>query len=336
MEWPESFEAQRRSFVEGLRVRSYSKSTLKSYGQALSLFFRFLSGNGVDDLREVSRETIAAYQLWLSSQPYTVWTVHQRLQSVRRFFEHLEKTDAVLMNPCDALTLPKLHDRLPRTVLTKAEAKRVLDAPDTGTGRGIRDKAILELFYSTGIRLEEMTCLTIHDVDTKNGFVRVHRGKFAKDRVVPMGNKACDTVREYMAKVRAVWSKENRDERALWLRGRKPHGAIQGQFIAIMVREYGKAAGIEARVTPHVWRHTCATHMVSGGANIAYVQRLLGHRSLKTTQTYSRVVAGEAQQTHRKTHPRQKTKAKSGAVKIRTKIQRARRSGTPGRKGSTP
>lgn len=310
MEWPESFESHRQSFVESLRVRSYSPKTLKSYGQSLTLFFRFLSSNGVDDLREVSRETIAAYQAWLSSQPYTTWTVHQRLQSVRRFFEHLETIDAVLMNPCDALTLPKLHDRLPRTVLTKAEAKRVLDAPDTGTGRGIRDKAILELFYSTGIRLEEMTRLTIHDVDTKNGFLRVHRGKNAKDRVVPMGGKACDYVREYMSKVRAVWSRANRDERALWLRARKPHGALQDQFIAIMVRDYGKAAGLEARVTPHVWRHTCATHLVSSGANIAYVQRLLGHRSLKTTQTYSRVAAGEVQQTHRKTHPRQKVRTK--------------------------
>jgi integrase/recombinase XerD len=172
-----------------------------------------------------------------------------------------------------------------------------------------------------------MTRLTIHDVDTKNGFVRVHRGKFAKDRVVPMGNKACDTVREYMSKVRAVWSKNNRDERALWLSARKPHGALGDQLIAVMVRDYGQAAGVEARVTPHVWRHTCATHMVSGGANIAYVQRLLGHRSLKTTQTYSRVVAGEAQQTHRKTHPRQKAKAKAPTP---------RRSETLERKGSTP
>lgn len=320
MEWPESFEAQRRSFLEGLRVRSYSKSTLKSYGEALNSFFRFLSssqvdGSPVDDLREVSRETIAAYQLWLSSQPYTMHTIHQRLQSVRRFFEHLEKTDAVLMNPCDALTLPKLHDRLPRTVLTKAEAKRVLDAPDTGTSRGIRDKAILELFYSTGIRLEEMTRLTVHDVDTKNGFIRVHRGKHAKDRVVPMGNKAAAYVREYMSKVRAVWSKANRDERALWLASVKPHQAVSDQLIAIMVRDYGKAAGLEARVTPHVWRHTCATHMVSSGANIAYVQRLLGHRSLKTTQIYSRVAASEVQATHRKTHPRQKVKARKASTR---------------------
>lgn len=319
--WPDAFEHHRQDFLESLRVRSYAKGTLKNYDAALAVFFRFLSstqverppveGLPIDDLREVSRETIAAYRLWLSSQPYTMWTVHARLISLRRFFEHLEKTDAVLLNPCDGLRLPKLEDRLPRAVLTKAEARRVLDAPDTQTFKGIRDKAMLELFYSTGIRLEEMTSLTVHDVDVRGGFVRIHKGKFAKDRVVPMGNKAADYVREYLTKVRAVWSKGNRDERALWLCAIKPHRPLKSQVIQVMVRDYGKAAGVERRVTPHVWRHTCATHLVSSGANIAYVQRLLGHRSLETTQIYSRVAIAEVQQTHRKTHPRQKAKTRS-------------------------
>lgn len=311
--WPSSFEEHRRHFLESLRVRSYAKGTLKNYDGALDVFFRFLSSTHgddlpLDDLREVSRDTVGAYRAWLLEQPYTKWTVCNRLQSVRRFFEHLESTDAVLLNPCDGLLLPKLEDRLPRAVLSKPEARRVLDAPDTQTFKGIRDKAMLELFYSTGIRLEEMTSLTVHDVDVRGGFVRIHKGKFARDRVVPMGNKACDYVREYLTKVRAVWSKQNRDERALWLSAIKPYRPLKSQVIQVMVRDYGKAAGIERRVTPHVWRHTCATHLVSSGANIAYVQRLLGHRSLETTQIYSRVAVGEVQQTHRKAHPRQKAK----------------------------
>lgn len=318
MEWPESFETHRQSFVESLRVRSYAKGTLKNYDGALEVFFRFLSsthvdglpvdGLPIDDLREVSRDTIGAYRAWLLGQSYTRWTVCSRLQGVRRFFEHLESTNAVLLNPCDGLLLPKQEDRLPRAVLSRAEAKRVLDAPDTQTPKGIRDKAILELFYSTGIRLAEMTSLTVHDVDLRGGFVRIHKGKNARDRVVPMGNKAADTVREYLTKVRAVWSKSNRDERALWLSSIKPYHPLKSQVIQVMVRDYGKAAGIERRVTPHLWRHTCATHMVAGGSNIAYVQRLLGHRSLNTTHIYSRVAMSEVQQTHRKAHPRQKVK----------------------------
>ena len=308
MEWPESFETHRQSFLESLRVRSYSPQTLVAYGNSLGVFFGFLSSTRIDDVREVSRATIAAYQLWLQEKGYTTWTVHARLQALRRFFEHLETTDVMLLNPCEGLKLPRLEDRLPRRVLSKSEARAILQAPDTGTARGIRDRAMLELFYSTGIRREEMSRLTIHDVDVRGGLVRINQGKFARDRVVPLGSSACHYVREYLKEVRAVWSKSNREERALWLSSVQPHAALKPQIIAVMVRDYAKAAGIERLVSPHVWRHTCATHLVSGGANIAYVQRLLGHRSLDTTQIYSRVAMSEAQQTHRKAHPRQRAK----------------------------
>jgi integrase/recombinase XerD len=307
--WPQSFNGHRDSFIESLRVRSYSPATCQARREALSVFFRFLAVNNVEDLRAVNRETIRAYASSLMAEASSIWTVHQRLMGVRGFFEHLEKTDAVLLNPCEGLRLPKLGDRLPRAVLTKSEARTVLDAPDTCTKQGIRDRAILEVFYSTGIRLEEMARLTIHDVDTRNGFLRVNQGKFAKDRVVPLGGKACDYVREYLTKVRAEWARKNRDERALWLSSIQPHGPLKSQRIEQMVREYGRQAGITRNVSPHVWRHTCATHLVSSGANIAYVQRLLGHRSLETTQRYSRAAAAEVKATHRKAHPRQKTKA---------------------------
>ncbi len=304
MIFSESLEAPRRAFLESLRVRNYSPATLGSRGEGVGVFYRFLVSRVVDDLREVSRETIRDYQLWLSAQSYTTRTVHTRLMAVRMFFEYLEKTDAILVNPCVGLLLPTLEDYLPRNILTPAEARAVLDAPDTQTRKGIRDKAILELFYSTGIRREEMTQLTIHDVDFRNGFVRVNKGKFAKDRVVPMGSKASGYVREYLQKVRSVWSQERKDERALWLSSISPHGPLKKQAIAVYVKNYGIAAGVKRRVTPHVWRHTCATHMVAGGSNIAYVQRLLGHRTLQTTQIYTRVAVPEVKQTFRRSHPR--------------------------------
>jgi site-specific recombinase XerD len=232
--------------------------------------------------------------------------VQVHLQALRRFFEHLETTDVILVNPCAGITLPKLASRLPKVVLTQGEARALLDAPDTQTEIGIRDKAVLEMFYSTGIRLAEMARLTIHDADYKNGFVRVTKGKGGKDRVVPLGRKACDYVREYLQKVRAEWSKTNRDERALWLSSKRPHGPLKSQAIEVMVKQYGREAGIAKPVTPHVWRHTCATHLVTDGANIAYVQRLLGHRSLRTTQIYTRTTIAEIKATHAKAHPRSK------------------------------
>jgi len=293
------------AFIEALKVRRFSPATIKSRRASLTMFFGWLSGSGMADVRDVSRQTVRDYQLWLQGRGYAVPTVQVHLQALRRFFEHLETTDVILVNPCAGITLPKLASRLPKVVLTQGEARALLDAPDTQTKTGIRDKAMLETFYSTGIRLDEMARLTIHDADYKNGFVRV-KGKGSKDRVVPLGRKACDYVREYLQKVRSEWSKTNRDERALWLSYRDPHGPLTNQTIAVMVKQYGRKAGLAKRVTPHVWRHTCATHLVADGANIAYVQRLLGHRSLRTTQIYTRATIADIKAMHAKSHPRSK------------------------------
>jgi len=328
MTFPESLETHCRAFLESLRVRNFSPATLASRCQSLDTFFRFLCGRQIGDVREVATETIRDYQVFLSSQPFTTHTAHAKLIALRRFFEHLEKTDAVLVNPCCKMVLPKLEDRLPRNVLTPAEARRILDEPDTQTRKGIRDKAILEVFYSTGIRLEEMSRLTTHDVDTRNGFLRVNKGKFAKDRVTPMGRKASQYVEEYLRQVRAEWSKRNRDERALWLCSIAPYRPLKKQAIGVYVREYAQAAGISKRVTPHVWRHTCATHLVANGSNIAYVQRLLGHRSLETTQIYTRVAVPEVKATFKRRHPRARV---NDAEAARVKPQRIKGKITLGR-----
>ncbi len=300
---PQALEEHRTTFLEALKIRRRSPATIASWHGSLTVFFRYLTGQGIADVRDVSRQAVKGYQLGLLAQDYTPMTVATRMQAVRRLFEHLEATDVILVNPCAGILLPRLGDRLPKAVLTQKEARALLDMPDTQTGLGIRDKAILETFYSTGIRLEEMARLTIHDVDYRNGFVRVNKGKFAKDRMTPLGRKACDYVREYLQKVRAEWSKSNRDERALWLSSKQPHGPLKSQAIEVMVKQYGRDAGIEKHVTPHVWRHTCATHLVADGANIAYVQRLLGHRSLRTTQIYTRTTIAEIKATHAKAHP---------------------------------
>ena len=301
-----STDALQTTFLEALKVRRFSPATIKSRQASLAVFFGWLAGIGIADVREVHRLTVRDYQLWLQGRGYAVPTVQVHLQALRRFFEHLETTDVILVNPCAGVMLPKLASRLPKVVLTQGEARALLDAPDTQTKIGIRDKAVLEMFYSTGIRLAEMARLTIHDADYKNGFVRVTKGKGSKDRVVPLGRKACDYVREYLQKVRSEWSKTNRDERALWLSYRDPHGPLTNQTIAVMVKQYGRKAGLAKRVTPHVWRHTCATHLVADGANIAYVQRLLGHRSLRTTQIYTRATIADIKAMHAKSHPRSK------------------------------
>lgn len=309
MNFTDALEILRTSFLESLRVRGQSPATLRARSQSLTTFFLWLASESIDDVRELTRENIRAYQLWLKERGLTTSTLHAKLITLRRLFEYLESIDAILVNPCAGLILPKLEDRLPRGVLSQAEARRVLHAPDTQSKKGIRDRAILELFYSTGIRGEEMAALTIHDVDCKSGFVRVHKGKFAKDRVVPMGAKASQYVREYLAQVRLPWSAQRKDERALWLSASEPHQPLKKQAIAVMVNEYKKLAGIERPGRTHLWRHTCATHLVANGANLLSVQRLLGHRSLTTTQLYTRVAPREIAATIRRAHPRSRARA---------------------------
>lgn len=310
-----SLEVLRGRFLEALQLRGYAASSLRTYEGSLKVFFRFLNGRAIRDVREVDREVIRGYALWLGrerfpdSGPYAIQSRHVHLKTIRRFFEYLEQTDAILINPCTGIRLPKLEDRLPRTILSAEEVRRMLDGPDTGSPGGIRDRAILELFYSTGIRLEEMTRLRIHDVDFENGLVRVTKGKFARDRVVPCGDGAARCVREYMENVRATWIAAPWDgicriDHALWLSSRRPHAPLESQTIQVMVKQYARAVGIERPITPHVWRHTCATDMVGNGADLMQVKQLLGHRSLKTTQIYTRVTVSEVQATHRCAHPR--------------------------------
>lgn len=308
-----AFAKHLAAFVERLKVLRYSPATLVSREHSVRRFFHWSSERGLHDVRDVTKQTVRDFQEWLLSR-YTTHTAHVHLISLRRFFEHLEKTDALLVNPCEGVPLPRLEQRLPRSVFTPEEVKRILDAPDTKTQKGIRDKAILEAFYSTGIRLEEMSRLTVHDVDL-SGYVRVNRGKGAKDRVVPLGVKAAECVRRYLQDVRALWCRDNPDERALWLSWRWPHQPVKKQIIQVTVRQYAKAVGITKQASPHVWRHTCATHLVGNGANIAYAQLLLGHRTLRTTQIYTRVSVPEVKVTHAQTHPRT---AEPSAQEIKT------------------
>src|SRR3990167_5079939 len=205
MKFCDSLEAHRQAFLESLRVRNFSAATLRSRGQSLDVFFRFLSSRGLNDPREVSRDTVRDYQAWLMRPGrYAVGTVAAHLSALRQFFAFLEASAAVFLNPCLRLVIPKQPRRLPRPVLTRAQARQILHVPDRNEPKGIRDRALLELFYSSGVRRGEMARLTVHDVDTRNGFLRVTRGKGNRDRVVPIGKKACEALSAWL-EIRRQW-----------------------------------------------------------------------------------------------------------------------------------
>ena len=295
-------------YLEMLRVRNYAPATIKCCTHSLRRFFAHLQTVGVADLRAVNQDIIEAYQRELLRRR-DANTVRSHMATLRGFFAHLETTGEILLNPTADVRLPKWERRLPKRILKPSEVRRLLNAPDQ-TPKGLRDRAMMELFYSSGIRREEMARLAVQDVDIKNGFVRV-QGKGGKDRVVPVGQSACDALKRYLKEARAVWLKAPRNPGwtdALWLSPIQPHPPIHREAVGLILMRYAKRV-LGRNVSPHVWRHSYATHLVANGANILYVQRLLGHTRLKTTEIYTRVTMSDLKRTLQHTHPRARRSA---------------------------
>jgi site-specific recombinase XerD len=287
-------------YLEALRVRGLATATLTSREQAVR---RFLARLGRKDIRAITRADVQAHAVALAGE-LTPGSRCVHLSALRSFFAWLETRDAVLVNPCVGVPLPKQPDRLPRRVLTTAEVARVLAQPNAETHQGKRDRALLEVLYSSGLRLAEAAALGVHDLDLTSGLVRVNRGKGGRGRVASLGASAVEALRLYLD-VRHGWMAEagGAFTPALWLSPNKPHGPLQKEAVALTVRRCAQRAGIGS-VGAHAWRHTCATHLMRDGAGLVYVQRLLGHRSLKTTQIYTRVSANDVRAMVQKSHPR--------------------------------
>ena len=285
-------------FLEALRVSGAAVATIKGRERLLRVFFAFLDGAGVSDVRAVTKAHVGD---WLSSlASRSPWTRLTYLTGVRSFFAFLEKTDALLVNPCAGFVL-RGEDRMPRNIMTAAQVRAVLGSPDVRTPRGRRDRAILEVVYSGGLRRAELARLSVYDLDLAQGYVRVNWGKGNKDRVVPLGRSACDSVKHYLQETRAEWVRDN-PQTALWLDAHRPHRPLSVEYLGELLTGLARASGV--RASAHVWRHTCATQLVKNGAALPFVQRLLGHASLETTQIYTQVAPKEVQAMHRRAHPR--------------------------------
>jgi integrase/recombinase XerD len=287
-------------YLAALAVRGLAADTRRGRAQAVRAFLARL---GKKDLRAAVRADVEAHAAALLTDGREASTVRAHLAALRGFFAWAETADAVLVNPCVGVALPKLPDRLPRRVLAAAEVARIIAQPDTGTSQGKRDRALLETLYTSGLRRAEAAALGVHDLDLDAGLVRVARGKGGRGRVAPLGASAVAALRAYLD-ARRVWLEAvGRSESALWLSPIKPHGPLKKEAVALVVRRCAARAGA-GRVGAHAWRHTCATHLLRGGASLAYVQRLLGHRSLKTTQIYTRVEVAEVRAMVQASHPR--------------------------------
>jgi integrase/recombinase XerD len=240
-----------------------------------------------------------------NGEPLVISSQIRRLGTVSGFFKYLASKHYVIYNPVAELKMPRKDVRLPSQVLNPDEVEQIMIQPDLKTPEGIRDRAILEVFYSTGMRRMEVAGLTIYDVDFTRGIIFVKNGKGRKDRYVPVGERAMKWLSKYLEEVRDKFL-FSRDEQALFL---SVHGTGLGEvYFTELCGEYIKKADLGKKGSCHIFRHTAATLMLENGADIRFIQQLLGHADIKTTQIYTKVSIKQLKNVHDLTHPSSKTK----------------------------
>jgi integrase/recombinase XerD len=297
-----------QQFLEDLQIRNYSARTIADYAYHLKLWSQFLSEKKILDLSHVADSTVAEFQHWLYYRPTRrgaargVLNQNTVLAALKSFFRFLRIEGLVLHDPAAALEYARQPKTLPRNVLTPQEASHILETVDTAAPLGKRDKAILEVLYATGIRRAELRALALTDLDLVNGLLRITLGKGARDRVVPLGALAVAALESYLSHARPQLLGAGCTSRLFISYRGNP---LDPHTLGSLVRRHAEAAQIQKRVTPHVWRHTCATHLVQNHANLRHVQDLLGHRSLTTTERYLRLTITDLKEAHAKFHPRE-------------------------------
>ena len=284
-----------------LRLRRYSPSTIDNYADQLKRFGEWLPGALASDLRRVTRQDIDTYQAYVRSEPIVVDTRALRMRAVKRLFDHLVREGQLLLHPADHVIELRRKDRLPKAVLSVKQIKQLLDAVDTAAPLGVRDRALLELIYATGIRIGELEQIWLGDWEPAQQTLVIRHGKGGKARVVPTGATAAKWLARYVDEVRPALVQPRPFERALFLvRGGQPLSAPQVRHI---LKGYQARCHLRKAVTPHALRHACATHLLQAGADIRSIQELLGHARLDSTAIYTRVAVVDLKTMHARFHP---------------------------------
>jgi len=293
-------------FIEWMRVSNAAGYTVYHRRASIAGFIRWAHEHGVEEPMEVTRPVLVNYQRHLyyyrqkNGEPLTFRTQYTRLVPVRSWFRWLVRNHHILHNPAADLDMPKIEQRLPRAVLSQAEAERVLAGPDIGDPLGLRDRAILETFYSTGIRRTELLNLKLYNLDRERGTLSIWQGKGKKDRIVPIGERAVAWIGKYLREARPRLASDP-DDGTLFVS--VEGGPFHPDRLSALVREYVEAANLGKRGACHMFRHTMATLMLEGGADIRYIQQMLGHADLQSTQVYTQVSIRNLKQIHTATHP---------------------------------
>lgn len=303
---PRSMQAYVWAYIDQLKAQNYASQSIQYKQAALHWFIDWCHERGIDRVQDVTRPMLQRYQRHLFHQigrngkPLSVQSQCNRLTAIRTWFRFLIRENLILYNPASELELPKRERRLPKHTLTAVEAERVLSQPDITTSAGIRDRAMLEVLYSTGIRRQELLNLHGHDLNIDAGVIAVRQGKGRKDRFVPIGQRAIDWVIKYRDDIRPEHKLPSSPEN-LFLD--ETGQRLDPHKVGRAVKKYVKQAHVDKVGSCHLFRHTMATLMLENGCDIRFIQQILGHAQLSTTEIYTHVAIHKLKEIHSVTHP---------------------------------
>jgi len=300
--------------LEWMRVQNYSEQTVKGREKHLRRFTVWCEERSITRPTDVTKPILERYARWLyhhrkdDGRPLSFGSQYGQLMGVRMFFRWLARHNHILSNPASELELPRRERRLPKHVLTITEAEAVINQSDINDPLGVRDRAMLETFYSTGMRRMELVGLKIFDMDFERGTVIVRQGKGKKDRMIPIGDRALVWIEKYLREVRPSLVVEP-DDGSLFLT--KDGTPLIADHLSSLVKRYVEAANTGKSGACHLFRHTMATLMLEGGADVRYIQQMLGHSRLETTEVYTHVSIRTLKAVHSATHPARLQRASS-------------------------
>ena len=279
-------------------IRHKSLNTVESYKRDVTQYISYLDGTGVTDISSTTKTTVLSYLLYLQKEGRASSTVSRTLASLRSYYLFMMQNGVVKSNPTSNLEAPHVEKKIPK-ILSGEEVELLLEQPKNCDNKGIRDKAMLELLYATGIRVSELINLDVSDVNVPMSFVRCKGGK--KERIIPMGHQAKDALENYINNVRKYMVKDE-NETALFVNCSGARLSRQGFWK--LIKYYQHIAGIETDITPHTLRHSFAAHLLENGADLHSIQEMMGHADISSTQVYSRMVNSKIKDVYAKAHPR--------------------------------
>lgn len=280
--------------------KNLSDNTINSYKNDLAAFKDFLNDQGIDDPADITSEHLNNFFKLLKELGLVGSSAARYFSSLKGFFLYLIQNKYIIKNPVDKISAPKISKKLPG-VLDVSEVEKILSLPDVDNKFGLRDKAILELFYACGTRVSELINLKVNDLFLNDEVIRV-LGKGSKERLIPIGSSAIKWVKEYLSKSRPLLMKKMKSENYLFLNSRNTKLSRMGVWK--IIDRYVKEADIKKDVHPHTFRHSFATHLLEGGADLRAVQEMLGHADISTTQIYTHIDRDYIKQIHKQYHPR--------------------------------